>query len=445
MSDAQCADVQENVPGDATLRSTYILVSTAGNHVVFGMDWTPLVGGNPRTLATRRARSLRATHYLVAGPHASSLGCLRLLQKHYRKRKVIYSAAAVFASNHPAGAVACLMPVPGQGCWMVATHGGAVLSQTDKWFADEQSARAALDSVRSRFPNMSIHVEPAGAGACQPCPAWLDGPISITSALQPLRLRGTDPGTWLKALTAGVAVGIGVYLLPASRSVDHVAQTPDPDTQWRETLQAFARIHPVHSFQDLSQMMQHWRHVPVDPSGWRLRQIRCEPAGLDWQCSADYMRQHRLALHAHLERVKPSGWMLHFTPLDGAAMSWRVLQAGSFLDWTATPRMVDWMSHFQRIHPAFEHIQIGAGTKLSISAPLDAQGQPLSRPENMPLWGLRTLIVKGPLRSVPALAALDVPIRWRSASLAIERTPGQGIAHSPLLVQLVGDLFEHRP
>lgn len=428
---------------DTQTRATLIVVNTAGNHVVFGMDWTPLVGGNPRTLAIRRARSLRATHYLVAGPHASSLGCLRAQQKSYRRRKSIHSAAAVFASDHPSGSAACLMPTTGQGCWMVATHGGAVLSQTDRWFVDERAARAALQTVLSRFPGMCIQVEAVG-GALS-CPAWLDGSLSPSSALQPLCRRLSDPGLWIRLVACGAVLGSGLYFLKAGRGVEPVAQAPDPDTQWREKLQTFARIHPVHSFQDLSELMQHWRDVPVDPAGWRLRQIRCEPTGLDWLCAADYSRQHRLALNVHLEDVKPVGWLLHFTPLDGAALSWRVSRAGSYLDWATEPNRVDWMTHLQRIHPAFEHIQVGSGSVLPVPPTLDSHGQPLSRPSNLPRWGLRSLVVKGPLRSVPALAGLDVAVRWRSASLAIDRTPGGGIAHSPLRVHLVGDLFEPRP
>jgi hypothetical protein len=43
--------------------------------IVFGLDWSPLVGGIPAKLGRRRARSLRATHYLVIGSLAAVVGC----------------------------------------------------------------------------------------------------------------------------------------------------------------------------------------------------------------------------------------------------------------------------------------------------------------------------------------------------------------------------------
>jgi hypothetical protein len=104
---------------------------------------------------------------------------------------------------------------------------------------------------------------------------------------------------------------------------------------------------------------------------------------------------------------------------------------------------VDWMTSLQRLSPLFEHIQLGLSSKLIMSAPLDAQGRPLEQPADLPNWHQRSLAFKGPLRALTAIQALTAPVRWRSATLEVGNISGQELTRSALVVQLIGDLFEH--
>jgi hypothetical protein len=100
------------------------------------------------------------------------------------------------------------------------------------------------------------------------------------------------------------------------------------------------------------------------------------------------------------------------------------------------------MSYLQEVSPVFESIQVGAAVRLAITAPTDAQGVPLTRPDAIALWQKRSVAIKGPMRSIAALSGLQSPLHWRTLSLQVDAMSGAGIARSQLVVQLIGDLFE---
>ena len=420
-----------------------VLANGAGHQIAFGLDWVPMVGGNPHRLAVGRARALGATHFVLAGSQAVSLGFVRLARKAQCAGRRLHSAAALFAARNPEGAAGCLACIEPHGFWVVATHAGTVLAGTDRWFQDVESAHEALGTVRKRFPALRLQVEPGCVEGS--LPQWLAGIPADPSRLQrvPASLFGIPAGArWV----AGFALaGIAAYLVTDGSRGLNAERDVDADMQWREVVEGVARNHPIDSFAGLSAVIANWRSLPVNPSGWKLRQVHCEAGPAQWRCAAHYARLHRLALNAHLENFRPHGWSLQFTPLNDATFSWRVDRRASVLDWFTQAARPDWMSQLQRINPAFEHIQLGAGDAIALTPPADAGGQPLVRPSALADWAQRSLVLKGPLRSVPALRELAAPVRWRRVTLDVERAVPAAIAQSILSVHIVGDLYEPRP
>ncbi len=419
-----------------------VLVNGAGHRLVFGLDWLPMVGGNPRRLALRRARTLGATHFVLAGSQAISLGFVRLSRRTQGGNRGLHSAAALFASRNPEGAAGCLASIEPHGFWLVATHAGTVLAGTDRWFPEAESAQEALEGVRRRFPSLRVQVEaPCDAGAL---PQWAGGSPIESVALQRVQssLFGLPGSTgWF----AGIALaGVAAYsLFDGTRDMGS-ERDQDADTQWREAVAGIARNHLVDPFEGLSAVIAQWRVLPVSPSGWKLRQVHCESGVGQWRCAAHYARLHRLALNTHLERFRPDGWSLHFTPLNDATLSWNVDRVAEILDWFAPASRPDWMTQLQVINPAFEHVQISAGASIALTPPADSGGVSFARPPNLVDWGQRSLVLKGPLRSIPTLRGLQAPVRWRRVTLDVERPVPAAIAQSILSVHLVGDLYEPR-
>ena len=425
------------------LAKTVVVRNAFGQPVIFGMDWTAVVGGQPLKLARKRARLMRATHYLLTGAPAMTVGCVQLERQYFAQSCGIYSAATLFAVAYPSAAVACLVRFEEGGCWMVASHSGSIISDTDRWFADAAAALDALNTIRLRFPNLVVYEELVASSAQMP--VWLNDKCSEqarVSAYQTARLGGKSRVVVMALIGA---TGVWLNLVQQSSEEGTAVTQTNPGQRWLDTMGRYAQQHPVHGFADLMRVMAAWRRVPFDPAGWQLLRVQCEPVLSDWSCAAHYRRQHRFALNQHLVAVKPGDWEFHAMALDRATLTWSLPQAGQPLDFSQKPLRVDWMTSLQRLSPLFEHIQLGLAAKLPMHAPMDSQGRVLERPAGLPNWHQRSLALKGPLRAMTALQELTAPIRWRSATLEVGNISGQELTRSALVVQLIGDLFEHIP
>jgi hypothetical protein len=424
-----------------TRAKTVVVRNSFGQPVIFGMDWTAIVGGQPLKLARKHARQVRATHFLVVGAPAMTVGCAQLDKQYFAQSCGIYSAAALFSVAYPSAAVACVVRFEEGGCWMVASHSGSIMSETDRWFVDANAALAALGEIRRRFPHLVVH-EGLIASSSQ-LPAWLNDKCSEQARVlvhPSARVRVKS-----RAVVLLLIVVVGLWVKGFDPRSDHDATTTQmhPNQPWLDVIGRYSQQHPVHEFSDLMRVMAAWRRVPFDPAGWQLLRVQCEPVFFDWSCAAHYRRQHRFALNQQLEAVKPDEWQFHAVALDRAMLTWNLLRAAQPFNWAQEPLRIDWMTSLQRLSPLFEHIQLGLSSKLSMSPPLDAQGRPLERPANLPNWHQRSLALKGPLRTLTALQTLTVPVRWRSATLEVGNISGQELTRSVLVVQLIGDLFEH--
>jgi hypothetical protein len=414
----------------------------SGQYAVFGLDWSPLVGGAPERLGVQRARALGATHYVLSGAHATVVGAVRLDPPVAKLKGSLHSAAAIFSGKHAVGAIAYVLPDPAGSCWMIACHAGSVLAHTDRWYESQAAALVALDPLRSRFPGLQVQIEQVLDQ--HGLPGWLGGKLCDQSRLRSVKTFSSLASTPLKiCIGLCLAASLTYGFLPTHNTA---LQQEGQDTQavWRATLLEVSGQHTVHAFSHLNALIQTWQHIPLLPAGWILRKIQCESIRFDWQCTAHFSRQYRWALNQHLEDVKPLGWSMQFTPLDEAAFVWRVPQAATTLDLSEHWMAYDWMSYLQSIGSAFEHIQVSAATRLSIQAPRDRQGDALALPASVPRWKQRTLVVKGPLRSLVALDRFHMPVRWRRAHLDIDRAQGLGTYRSALSLELVGDMFESR-
>lgn len=413
--------------------------------IVFGLDWTPLVGGLPAKLGRSRARSLRATHYLVAGSLAAVVGCgiihKRVLNDGAQldRSKPFHSAAAIFALTHQEGVVATVSLMPSKGYWLVAVNTGLVLAQTDRWYACLQDVDAALSVLTARFPNIQIIRAPDLNK--DNLPDWLAGGINLHSRLQ--KVSGTK---YLSIPAACIAVLIGGLFLSLGGGVSE-STTPPPeengDALWQQVYDAFALMHPIHQPEQLLSVIQVWSQAPLTPGGWKLKQIMCEPLRMDWHCAARYQRVKRLALSEHLDAAKPIGWEAEFTDLEHGVLRWNVVSAASeFKPASASMPLKNWLSYLQSVAPVFDSIQIGTGSLINMAGPISSQGMPLARPAHLKPLKRRHIAIKGPLRSMSALKGLTVPVRWRGLQLELGEPVGQGISRSELTVSLTGEVFE---
>ena len=145
----------------------------------------------------------------------------------------------------------------------------------------------------------------------------------------------------------------------------------------------------------------------------------------------------------------PAGWRLAFGLLDHASLEWRTAGAASSLaalDPAGLPDSQDitvaYASRFQDMRPAFGLIGLSEASALPVVTPLDANGQAVARPADMPVIHQRGIRVEGPLRSFALLAQSPPPMAWRELSLEIAPASRVGIASSRLAVRMQGVVYE---
>jgi hypothetical protein len=428
-------------------RGTHVMPVSERVGLVFGLDWMPLVGGEPTKLGRQRARSLRATHYLITGGLAAVVGCgivpkdkSGISNAQALRNRPLHAAAAIFASAPQEGVIAAVSFVPEMGYWFVAANSGLVLAQTDRWFESAEEADAALLVLKGRFPNLLVQRYALLDTSNQP--DWMRANIGIQTRLQRISARSR-----LSFMLAGFGILTAVFMRLCSHdTVSDPGMLPQesPGELWQRVWERFAQAHPVHHPEQLLKVVHAWHQAPLSPGGWMLKQIACEPSSMDWHCVARYQRTHRLALSQYLDEVKPEGWTIEFPDLDHGMMRWKVLDTASVFEMASPSVSIkDWLSYLQSVTPVFESIQVGTGTQITIPAPIDRQGMALQKPLHIKSLKRRMISIKGPLRSISALRGLSVPVRWRSLQLEIGAVTGKGINRSALTVSLTGDVFEY--
>ena len=427
-------------------RGTYVMSLSDREYLVFGLDWMPLVGGDPITLGRQRARSLRATHYLIKGGMTAVVGCGIVHKADVsdssnlpERTRSLHAAGAIFALAHQEGVIAAICFVPDRGYWFVAANGGLVLAHTDRWFDSIDEADAALLVLKERFPNLKVLRYALLDASLQP--EWMRANLCGQTRLQKLPLR--------KHLSLSL-IGFGLFAMgllwlefPKETADVRVQPQENDRVLWQRVLDRFATAHPIHPPEQLFKVIHAWHQAPISPGGWKLQQIVCEPSNMDWHCAARYQRKQRLAMSRLLDAAKPEGWTVDFPDLDHGVMHWKVLHAASAFE-LASPSvsLKDWLSYLQSVSPVFESIQIGSGTQITLPAPVNSLGMVAEKPAFIKPMKRRMISIKGPLRSVSVLQGLLAPVRWRSLKLELGAVVGQGIRRSALTVSLTGDVFE---
>jgi hypothetical protein len=426
----------------------HVLVSLRDDTVlVFGLHWSAIVGSRVDALARRKARQARATHYVYGGSGAAAVGCARLRARGKAGRRLrswaCYAAAQLFARMHPHGVAAGLLHMDGTGTWLVATRDGAVMARSDRLYPDEAAARAAVDELALLHPGLAgaVHRLSVDDLARSLDPAAAMWRIGLPWARVPAPVQG-----------AILLLALALLLPPAWRAWQRGAAAPppraavDPAQAWHDALSRAAAAIPVHDARQLGRVFQTLRQLPTSLQDWTLRSARCRPDGGGWACHARYGRATPRATNQALAERLPASVRVVFASLDEADVLWRVAGVAQALQPRALPHMsetdLQFASVLQAIRPAFARIALGGAAAFAVAPPSDPQGRPLPAPADLPRLRTRSIVVDGPLRSFALLAQPPATASWSEIALVVHEDRRPDIAHSPLMAQLQGVVYE---
>lgn len=402
--------------------------------LVFGMDWVPVLG--EPDLARAQARREGASHQVLSGNPPAALGLARGLAT----RQACWSAAELWARQHPQGTVACVVALDPQTWHVLASHEGTVLARADRGYPDAGLADQALDTLRLAYPRLQVLPEADGT-------ALLRDLARLSGAAAPLTRVGRWRGLLLiLALVLLAGAGWWTWGAQGAQSVDAGA---DDRLAWERALAQVLARQPVHGGAGTQVLLRALSDQPARLAGWGLQQVRCQPgAGAGWLCRSEYRRLDPQADNRGLLQAAPAVWRLEFPALDRAQAAWALPLTGQPADPARLPasRLVarDWASGLQAVLPAFTTLRLETPQVLAVPAPLDAQGRALPPPADLPRLAYRTLKVEGPLRSAELLIPLAHSVSWRQAVLSHAPGTRPGLKTSRLILHLEGSLYENR-
>ena len=416
------------------------IVQRDGVALVFGMEWFPLLGDHPQRQAHSLARRQRASHRVMAMGAAASVGLLRARAKAWSGQRLC-SAAAVFASLHPVGTVAAILPLPGSGLWLVAVHEGAVMTRTDHLHEGPLSVQESLRLLHEAHPGLVVHDESRTAVGL------LDSLFAAAQEQGELsRVR-----RWGLALSmAAILPALGLVLLSGRGLLQGdeprvEADMVDPSSAWQDAMASVARRHTVHGVAGLQSVLDTLHGVPVYMAGWLLVQAECHPRLAEWHCRARYRRDEAGDNQSLIDAARPD-WTLSFDPMEGALAVWAssmpVLALADVRLRGPRENEARLVSALQAMLPAFSEFRLNAPEPLPVPAPLDAQQRPIPRPPGVSGYQRRTIHLQAPLRSLSLLLPEASHMSWERIVLQVSVVDEPTLRASSLQASLSGVLYE---
>ncbi|HUG59512.1 MAG TPA: hypothetical protein VL002_14855 [Candidimonas sp.] len=416
--------------------------------LVFGLEWLPLLGGKAERIALRLARQHKATHMVLAGESACSVGVATLRIGRAQRKNSLHSAAQNVAQLFSTGTIALLLELEKVGCWLVAVHEGAVVARTDRLYRCRDDAQPVLAELRQAYPQLVL----LGSGQApqQPGLAALEAACSPHSRLRTLT-RWTPVLPW--PVQGFVLALVLVLLVPRLGQVlGSKLQTPapaantDPVQAWKRAVEKAVQDRVVHGVQGTQVLLDALYELPVRINGWVLRQAECTAQLRQWRCQARYERRDAQASNSQFLADPPRHWAVEFISMDQAQPVWNVVGHGVPLSaWqlkTSQQNERDLFSALQAVKPVFSQMQIGKPAPLPVVVPNDGAGQPLPRPPGLIRYLSRSVQFSGPLRSGSLLLPHTVSMQWSKAVLSLHDIERPGLKSSGLNLSLQGVLYE---
>ncbi|WP_066454498.1 hypothetical protein [Castellaniella caeni] len=404
--------------------------------LVFGLEWLPLLG-EPDRIASQ-ARQEGAGHWVLSGNPPAALGLARGLAV----RRPCWSAAALWARQHPQGTVACVLALDTHSWHVLASHEGVALARADRGYPDQALATQALETLRLSYPRLrQVCADDDGV------PKQLAG----LAAGAPPMTRVHRRARWLFVAALALALVAAGAIWLRGWTADRPAADARQQGAWEAALSAALARRPIHGEAGTRALLGAVYRQPARLAGWSLQSLSCQPAppSTQWHCRSEYRRRDARADNRGLLRGALAGWTVDFPALDIAQVTWRVPVPAQPPDPRRLPRarlaMRDWASALQAVLPAFTTLRLEAARPLTVEAPRDEQGRALPPPATLPALALRALRVEGPLRSGVLLAPLAQSVSWQK--LSVSHLPGTrpGLRASRLSFHLEGHVYENHP
>lgn len=422
------------------------VVKTLGSvHLIFGLDWFAILGGTVSREVRRIARQQKATHVVHSSEDAVSVGVIALPAA--KRSAHPYSAAQLVAERFPTGVVGLVVQLDPTRWWLVAVHEGAVIARTDTICASFDAALERIELLRQAYPGLTL------LNDVEQQPSLSDIAGKAHAGAQLRRVAHANRFTSRPFYGVSLLVCVFYALYQIGLLGDGAAWRDPPsgvddsaEQAWKRAHDQLSRAHWVHGVAGSAELLLSLYALPVQLAGWRLRQADCIASRDHWNCHADYGRDDPETNNERFLEAAQQQWDVSFTPLDQARIRWSFASTGRELGQSSSGSREHieraLFSALQAIRPAFAQMTIDDPQPLRVPVPHDQNGHAYAEPAELPRYGVRSVRVQAPLRSVSLLLPHAASMAWRRASLSFDPRTRSDLLHSPLSLDLQGVLYE---
>lgn len=437
--------------------------------LAFNLQWRSVVTAGGDVEAIRVARAAKANHYTVVG---SSTGFGKVLGKPATWPSKIYSASAV-AAHYYGGSTLILLEIDkdSREYWVaVSVHGqpstvdsfwaGASLSEVIA-AAQRQIEAHAEDGVSLQvYSNIEGLTELGEVKHCNLLDLAGAAQGQETLVKRVPAAGPSLPKPMIYAIGGLVVVGIGVkgyQMLEAKRRAEAAAANviveEDPSVAWTRVIDEWRAGRAAPDGNGLQSVRQSLDAVPAAWYGWILARTVCQAnpiavgqATQAWACTATYQRTPGARLTREMKPLIPQGWSVAFTPLNQMQASWTVSQAATQIDLSkigpADGHLIETVSRLQRLQPGLSMEPSFAFVPVEIVAPKRSDGTSVGQDQRVEGLKQATLNLRGPLRSIDAVAAEGIPVTWTAITISYEPTSTKpGLTSSAVMADAQGLLY----
>lgn len=352
---------------------TDVIIRAVNNEqsVVFGgVAWKPVIGSGLAAQSEKLAAANKATHFVAAGEHSAAVGTTKLpAPKLKEKGRAFYSAAAIFAQAHPSGVQIYSQEFPGDDVWVVASHDGVVISDTDVLLSQED-AEELIAEIKSR--HMLAVVVTSEFDAIMH--------LNARTQLKPVRNAIQKVPTPLK-----IAALILMFLLVVDTAMSEykkyqirkareleASQFIDAHAEWANKLNQWATTVKPDGRQGLMNVLFEIGRAPMKIGGWNISEATCNANPTGWDCNARYDAGVS-ATNLNFQDNLPKGWTASWDGLTTAIGSWTVSVERKAIDRAQIQKITDfslmYISELQRVLPAMKKVELSPPVPVSIQEP----------------------------------------------------------------------------
>ena len=396
---------------------------------LFGMHWTPTLDRRSRRIFFEQLREQGVRWYATSGKAGELIGVSVDAAAHDLPSHTLCAALA-FANQRPDGTHLLLLRYGDTRQWIVGSHQGQVISQTDRWIDYGPLADALILELQRRFKDLTIErieiANPMDLRLSELLP-WI-----ATDAKKLSRLRKVPGlGRARKVVISGgfvILLVLGWILyhaifksdLQSRRELGNQLDAPP------EELAQKPPLFEIHGPEALMGLVNRLEPLPVDPPGWQLQGIDCNLLSQQSHCQARYQRVSRQSDNSQLARFAPPGWSIGVLGLDETLLEISIPIKTDTIQIPLTSQDSGWMVALQR------HTQRTPFIDLGQTQTIERMGYRIR---------YRSITMRLPIRQKERLADWQLPVRWSTLRLDVFPQATLDSYSGSLMLNLRGELL----